>query len=628
MIALMVSQLRQLLPFAMLWAVLSGLAYTYELFSTRVDEQDFIDWCSTACGTGSNLDQLLFLLFFCMLAAYRLFPREFDDGTIDFVRSLPVAKSRIFFSKVLTAWLLICALLTAEFLITSSLLQFNRQTISGQIYPATLSMILLRDCLFALVIVAHGVFISWFRVTGLVLYCAYLIGLYWLEEAMGISGIFSLFRFYNSEFFDQQILFDWPAITAQLIIAALLLAISYRLWNTTESQPRAKRAGIVSKYGPGFMVVIAFLLASIALVASIANRHRSGTSANINHLATEHYRFSYSKADQAQITELLQFADQDYQTLATLLGVENRPFIQARMTLSSNHAFGYASHTEIRMKLGDGRPVNPLYRRVLSHETTHVFQSVESNRALSKSRNSVGFFLEGMAQYTSFAVVPDSVRRDTNWAISSVAWKRQNITFGQLANRTVFDSTYNPELLYGIGDIWVDAMARQCGEQSPGEFLRSLATSNLPPNLQGEQYWRLHLNDIGCDLEQINHLWRTQMQQIADRRIDGAFPVYSNVTTSTRDDQLLITATVTPDENGSQPERYLIRIASETSIANRPPRVLTGRVISTGSNTQVQFSVPLLNITGQRYRYQIGFAPYPDSRHYFEKWRNGTIPRE
>jgi len=327
------------------------------------------------------------------------------------------------------------------------------------------------------------------------------------------------------------------------------------------------------------------------------------------------------------MTELLQFADRDYQALATLLNLQTNPFIQARMTLQSNHAFGYASHKEIRMKLGDNEPVNPLYRRILSHETTHVFQSVESNRAFADNRNSVGFFLEGMAQYTSFAIVPDERSRRTNWILSSVAWQRQDITFDELAHRGVFDSTYDAELIYGLGDLWVDAMVQQCTEASLGEILRAIGGKDAPANLQGAGYWRYHLRTIGCDLENINHLWREQMRQIVDNRNDGGFPEHRNVSTSIAGDQLLVTVTVTPDPSGALPDHYLIRVGNETSLANRPHRIRRGRVIQSGADTQVQFELPLSTITGQRFRYQFGFVPYPDSRHYFEKWRNGTIPK-
>lgn len=104
------------------------------------------------------------------------------------------------------------------------------------------------------------------------------------------------------------------------------------------------------------------------------------------------------------------------------------------------------------------------------------------------------------------------------------------------------------------------------------------------------------------------------------------FPEHRNVSTSIAGDQLLVTVAVTPDPNGALPERYLIRIGNETSLANRPHRIRRGRVIESGDETKIEFKLPRSTINGQRFRYQFGYVPYPDSRHYFEKWRNGTIP--
>ena len=36
------------------------------------------------------------------------------------------------------------------------------------------------------------------------------------------------------------------------------------------------------------------------------------------------------------------------------------------------------------------------------------------------------------------------------------------------------------------------------------------------------------------------------------------------------------------------------------------------------------FIISSLEIEGSRFRYQIDYDPYPDSRYYFEKWRSGS----
>lgn len=624
MIQLMICQLRQLTPFVILWTALVVIFYGIELSTGRVDELSYLDWCGPACSVGSSSDVVLFTIFLYMIAAYSLFPRDFDESTIDFLRSLPVSRGQIFVAKVLAAWLLICLLIAAEFILHGLALSLNTQTITGQYYWYNESVFLLRYNLFAFVIVAHGVFISWFRTLGLILYLVYLIGLIALEQAYGITGPYSIFRFFNNEYYGQKIMMDWWAVSTHVLAAIVLLAISYTLWTRTDSKPRLPGTSKFARFLPTIAAFTGFMLVVLTMVGLLMQAGSNDNRGNVQQLASTHYQFAYHLNDEEQLIELIQYADDDYQTLASFLDASEQPNIQADMTSQSQHALGLASYKKIRMVLNNGESVNPVFRRVLSHETAHVFQTIESNRKLSKAGNTVGFFLEGMAQYTSFIIVPDTQTRTSNWAISSVAWKRHNITFDILSNRAAFESLYDPELLYGIGDIWVDAMVTVCGESSIGDFLRSTGGEKAPPAINGTQYWRYHLQNIGCELEQVNHIWRQKMQQINEQREDGAFPTFDNVAVSKRDNLLVIKADVTPDKTGLLPQRYYIRVQGETRLAKTVSPILTGRQTQTEPTVQVEFTVPLQEIEGNRFRYQIGYDPYPESRYYFEKWRSGT----
>jgi len=505
------------------------------------------------------------------------------------------------------------------------LLSFNTQSITGTRYWSIELTMLARNILFAFVIVAHGVFISWFRTLGLVIYVAYLFALVWLEQKMGVSGVYSIFRFFNNEYNGQQLILDWPAIITQVIAAAVLLGVSYRLWTKRESQPAAAKSSRFSKLLPALFSTIAFVVLALTLVALVVNSIKSTGHDTIVKMSTQHYRFAYKQSDQSRMAELARYADSDYEMLTEMLAVENLPKIQADMTSQSTHALGVAAYNKIRMVLSERESVSPVYRRVLSHETTHVLQTIESNRRLGLASNSVGFFVEGMAQYTSFTLAPDQETRDTNWAISSVAWKRHNISFDALANRAAFEARYDPELLYGIGDIWVAAMASVCGESSLGNFLRAIGQPDAAKGLSGTSFWRHHLNQIDCGLESINHRWREMMQGVIDSGNDGAFPEFQNVSISTRDDSLLVRAQA--KHNGEpRPSQYYIRLASETQLARTVSPIRNGRYTDADDITDIEFTVPLSEIGGRRFRYQIGYSPFPDSRYYFDKWRSGAVP--
>jgi len=558
MIRLIAKELKQLLPYTLLWLSLLALFIGVELSTLRIDESSYLAWCDQYCNVGANSDIALFNIVLYMIAAYSLFPREYDNSTIDFLRSLPISKSSIFIAKVIGAWILLSLLLLLERVIQFSLLSFNTQSITGARYLHNDALFLIRDCLFAFVVVAHGVIISWFRTIGLVIYSVYLASLIWLEarnsqSGVGESSLYNVLSFFDNEYDGANLVIDWTAISFHVAVALVLLLIGYVLWTNTDSRPRDPSTG-KSKWVFSILTsVFAFLLFTGYMLSLMLD---TPDEPSINKLETEHYKFSYRQSDESAMRKLQTFAEDDYNALVELLGAADSPVIRVDMTSDSSHALGLASWKKIRMVLTTEEEVDPLYRRVLSHETAHVFQSVESNRTLAKASNSVGFFIEGMAQYTSFSIVPDPQTRDSNWLISSVAWQRHNIKFDELANRSVFESLYDPELLYGIGDIWVEAMAQTCGQSSVGDLLRAVGRENAPPNLAGAAYWRAHLQYIGCDLESVNNQWRQMMQTAVTDQHNGTFPYYENVVVSRSGsaDLITISAELRMDESGLLPK--------------------------------------------------------------------------
>jgi len=630
MISLIGKELKQLLPYTFLWLSLLALYIGVELSTLRIDESSYLSWCDQYCREGANPDIALFNIVLYMIAAYSLFPREYDDSTIDFLRSLPIARSKIFLSKITSAWILLCSLLLLERFLQFSLLSLNTQSITGTRYLHNDMLFLARDCLFAFVVVAHGVIVSWFRTIGLIIYSVYLVALTWLEtknsqSGIGESSIYNILTFFDNEYDGPNLLIDWTAIGFHVTIAIILLVIGYLLWTNTDSRPRATGTSKLNWVLPIVFSILAFLIFTGYMLYLMLN---ASTEPEIRKLETDHYKFSYRESNESAMQELQRFVETDYDALVDLLGAADPPVIRVDMTSDSAHALGLASWKKVRMVLKSEEDVDPLYRRVLSHETAHVLQSVESNRTLTNSPNSVGFFVEGMAQYTSFTIVPDFASRDSNWLISSVAWQRHNITFDQLANRSVFESLYDPELLYGIGDIWVEAMVQTCGPASVGDFLRAIGRDDAPPDLAGTTYWRTHLQYIGCDLESVNNHWRQMMQSLVNDRQNGAFPYFENVVVSRSGSAELITirADLRVAETGTLPEYYYVRIQSEAKLTNAVSPVLSGKLVRDGESASVEFSVLSRLVDGKRFKFQLGYTPIPDSRNYYDKWRSGSIP--
>jgi len=124
MIQLLFKEIRQLRPIAYLWFFLLVFGYAIQFFTERLDENTFGQWCEGYCDYGSNVAVASFIVLLAMVTAYSLFPREYDESTIDLLRALPISRSHIFIAKVLAGWLVLIALHVISYSMDAALLLF------------------------------------------------------------------------------------------------------------------------------------------------------------------------------------------------------------------------------------------------------------------------------------------------------------------------------------------------------------------------------------------------------------------------------------------------------------------------------------------------------------------------
>jgi len=628
-IKLVAKEWRQLFPIACLWVALLVLNYAFQFVTERVDEQTFFGWCEGYCDYESSAAVAVFSALIALVTAYSLFPREYDDATIDFVRALPVKRRSIFIAKVIAACLLLWIINLIGYGIDALLLGLNPESIGGTFYPQVWSTLLWRDCLFAFIVLSHGIFLSWFRTIGLIIYAIYLIGLMYIESEFGASGVWSLFSLMANEYDGSRLVVDQEALVVHTLIAFFLLFIAYALWDRSESSI----AGVThSSKGIRYLQSLFSVIGFIVLAGTMAYRVSVGTGTSENHLkvvATDNYRFVYNENKASTVQYVVDHADADYQKLADMLGVEELPGIRVDLSAQSEHAAGLATWKKIQMDLNSFSE-DISQRRVLSHETTHVLQAVESDRALARNYSAVKFFIEGMAQYTSFEVIPETARRASNWELASISWKRQNIEFNDLIDEAAFNSKFDAELHYSLGDLWVQAFVETCGDSALGEFLRATGREDAVKNLPAALFWRDTMREIDCDLDTLNVKWRAQMQALYDTADQSLFPVYSDV--AIREDatgQVVITAKLAGEEDKpldfKTPEQFSVRIGTaSTQLSAGVDPVFRGQMVESEQAGTIQFRVPSSAISGNRFRYQLGFKPTADSRYYYETWKRGS----
>ncbi len=625
MITLLSKELRQLLPIAFLWMALLALSIAIELFTTRIDEQSYEMFCDSLCARGIEYFQAIFLLILCLVTAYSLYPREVDERTIDFLHALPLKKSAIFYSKFFAAFFLICFLLLIGYGVNQLVLMFNPESMSGKKYLILDGSLYVRDCVFAFVVLAHGVFLSRFRTVGLIIYAVYLSLVRWLETVFDGVAWFSVFEIFNIDYAGDRFTFSFDAIVMHIAVAMVLLVVSCNMWSRakgkSQEQSSSKKSHRFLKVGAS---VLGFLLMAMFLVGQVMQStiHQENTATQ--ELSTDHYRFVYRDSDKTRADDLAATAEQHYQQLRILLNATQEPVIHVDMTSENEHAAGLAQWKTIKMGLSGGESPER-YARVLNHETAHVFQSVESSRAFRRYFNSTRFFIEGMANYVSFEVVPQSQTRDQNRDIAAVSWHRQDIEFADMTNSAAFSARFNAELVYSLGEIWTEGLVEACGIEALGDVLRAAGRDGAPQDLSSQDFWRNTLQHIGCELEVVNAVWKNKLQTRYEGIDQDLFPVIDDVVAKQAGGNVILTATL-PLGSPLSASWFALRVAKVSkTVAAMDSFFKAESVVIEEDSQKVAFVVPSGVFDENRFRYQIGYQIEDGSRIYFQPWRSGSV---
>lgn len=630
--ALFGKELRQLTPIAALWLVLLAVGYAVELYGARSDEETFGSWFEDILAVGVNPSLAAFQALLALVTAWALFPREYDDGTIDFLRALPVSRATLFVVKVFAGWCVLLMLTVLSYGLDALLLSWNPESIGGRFYPQTYWTLIARDAAFYGVVLAHGVLLSWFRVVGLIVYAFYLILLTWLESAVGSAGLFSVFNMMSNQFDGSRLVVDMRAIVTHVLVALMALLIAYRLWSRTASAGaggarRGRVSGLLATLG----TLVAFVALGLAMLSQLSpGGARLGDDEELVAERTAYFRFVYAEADAETAAYVLAHADADFEALGERLGAEELPTVRVNLAANSEHAAGLASWKTILLDL-DTFEADVSQRRVLSHEAVHVMQSVLSRRALARHFAASRFFIEGMAQYLSFAIVPEPERRRSNWAIAAVAWQRQDIRFENLIDAG-FAARFDPDLYYSLGDLWTDSFVQVCGQRALGDFLRAAGRDDVPRSLAPVIFWRDTLRQIDCELESINAHWRERMESLYESTDRTRFPRFEDVRTTRLDDgRIEVLARLVPDESQSTldadslPRRFSVRVGGNASLVASVDPVFRGELLADEQPLQVRYLIPRRAAPRSRFEYQLGYTPFGDSRVWYDTRRTGSV---
>lgn len=634
MMTLFKTEFRQLWPLAGLWLLLEVLHTGLLVFTTRLDESEYSELCDTFCQPGVNTSAVFLMVLIIVWVGWSLFPRDSDDGTLAHLQSLAITRPQIYGSKVIAGFALLILFYVFSTATTYLFVTLNPQSIHGMYYAAMEMQHFLRHLGFSAIVLCHAIFLSSFRLVGLVLYAGYFVVVGYLESILGNIGAWNLLNLLRVDFYGSELLTDWSMYLLHGAVALITLWLGYLRWMRRESSPTFGRIALDSPWltvpfmGLLFIGLIGFLLQHSS--QSVAQRNQA-----FDTLETEHYRFVYQSDAASYAEELASNADEMLQRMADYLNTESPPKVQTDLTANSSHIAGLAVHNRIRMRLRR-IPQDTENQFVLAHETAHVFQSTVSRRRLKKVNSSVNFFIEGMAQQVAFEVIPDARRRSLNWVVGAVAAKRHDIDFNDMVDANSFGDKFDAELPYTLGDLWVNTMVEVCGDDSLGKFLTIVGSKDSVLSLQGVAFWRQHLQRIPCELEDINFRFRERIESINESDAAKAIPNTQSVSLrldETSDDIVWMDVTVEnpfPVDDDGVPlsgKDYLLRVRSGSSLTKGIDNTVSGFPQSADRPEVVSFRLSKAQLNSNRFEHQIGYLGGYDYRSVFDEWQSATVPR-
>jgi ABC-type transport system involved in multi-copper enzyme maturation permease subunit len=628
---LLVKELRSLLPLTILVVLLQASDLIYDPFVHCLDMKAWTQ--ETGYLPGEGTPTAIAFMILALLAGFSLFPREHDDGTIHFLHSLPVSRTRIFLAKLAAAFLVLTlGVVWGAF--TSFLVQLpNDETFTGHQFRLQVALgacaIHMAYCGF---ILAHAVFVSFFRRFGLVLY-----GLAaWLVIALKAASPSLEFldptRLCDLEYEGTRLVFPWSELAWQAGFALVALGLAWFLW--TGPAERAGRAflefvkTLQGKIALGCATAVIVGL-GLALLVYLSLRAAKEAPEEVRYVSfhmvpaeTEHYRFSYPANLRERALILIRGADATYASVRDALGgKDGAPIVADLGDTSASHA-GIAMWQKVRVCLAGDEDETRL-RHVFHHETAHAFQFQESGDKAQREFASTQFFMEGGAEWAAFETVSEEDARVVSRQLAIAAVRRRRLRFDDLCDASGFASRHDKNLVYPVGETWVAALARAHGKEAPGNVLRSMGRKDAPRGLAPLPFWQDTLQAAGYDLEKTNAAWNDLLDELETKNRDflERLPEIGGGVARLEEGALVFVATL--DREPLEGSRYVLKTRPNPTAGDDDTLWFRG----TEKDGKIEFRVPSGSFHGREFEFQLGVVFDARVLPYFCEWQQGSVPR-
>ena len=655
MIALYRKELRSLLPMLALSMFLVSGDLIARPLTERLDEKSFSNVAGLEPGEGGFLGFIVSILAF--MVAYASFPREHDEGTIEFLYALPITRRGIFAAKSLAGLTMLWATCAIGQITNAMIVAWNPQSFYGeQLNLRLAATAALLHGLVATVMYAHGLLASFFRRFGLLPYAMIAYVLIVITELAPELAWLDPLRLARCEYVGSRLIVPTSDALFHLGIAGLAAFVAYVLWMGSLDRLRAFFAQRSPWLSVGFgcmtaalafvgLFVVSFWVMNetggVAPVDPRVAREAEGVTFQTSEARTAHYAFVYPDNLHDRAMELVSRSDRVLEEAARVVGEHTVPSITVDLAEVSSHHEGITAGHRIRMGLDMGGADQASWRlvHVLAHESTHVLQGAGSNLRIMEYGDATRFFVEGGAEWVAFETClgPSTVMttdeleqerelRAASRVVAAASWERLSIRFDDLVDNGQFTARWDTALAYPIGETFSEAIARACGPEAYGNAVRSFARTEVPQDAQHDVLFRDALSSFGCDYERVGAAWDGLMTELvtSERTRIDAIPRMSGGVIGTEGSHVIVEMTL--DRAPLAVENYVVRVRADAATPDTEIRAMHGTIVQGSVPRRVRFAIASAAVRGPHF--ELLFSLDVDARAfpYSEAWQGASLP--
>lgn len=513
--ALLIKELRALRPCALCIFAIFAIGVAYSLATEAPDNQRFeaANWLIKSRG-GS----FVLLALFGLIAGAGLLVQESEQRTLLFLDGLPLSRSRVFTMKAL-AGLLVIALVPLLDVGSDIFFDSLSRTSVAAPFPWTFRLVVVGlELIAGAYLLALAMLISftraWFALVSGLVFWTYL----WLRQR-GWEWLVYLdpYELLAPALDGSRVLIPWRHLavhagaTAGFLGGAWLafLSLGDRAQYAADRLGRLRWLGALG-VGVRWLAPVVWIAALVRLSGTTANDSRGGEDSPVGEEAfsrreSKHYEFLFRTAQLAAAKPLIAAADAIYDKVTGFLGASPAPtrIVVDLASTVAKHAAGQTNWTKIGMPL-QGDPALSELRKILGHETTHVFIEQLSEGRLASHFNEIRFLHEGLATHLELSLFGSDADRAMNRREIAGAWSRGKVPLELLADDSALGRKREPYLVYPLGSVFARVLIETQGQDAPARLLRAFARKDAPRGLSGMALWRDTMQAANLSLDRVS----------------------------------------------------------------------------------------------------------------------------